>query len=71
MTGCSDRSLLRVLDERGPARVTVLAGELEAHPITVTQHCDDLQSDGYVRRLSADVYGITEDGREYLATLPE
>ncbi|WP_090383990.1 MarR family transcriptional regulator [Natronobacterium texcoconense] len=71
MVGCPDRSLLAALDEHGPVRVTSLASELDAHPITVTQRCDDLRSDGYVRRMSADTYTLTEDGREYLLTLTE
>ncbi|TYT64032.1 hypothetical protein FYC77_01495 [Natrialba swarupiae] len=59
---------MAVLEKQGPSRTTRLAAELEAHPITVTQRCDALQADGYVRRVSADVFGITEDGRAYLST---
>lgn len=69
MADCSDRALLAVLEKRGPTRVTRLAAELEAHPITVTDRCDALQADGHVRRVSGDIFGITADGREYLATL--
>ena len=71
MAGCSAAELLTVLEERGPIRATRLAAELEAHPITVTQHCHELRSDGYVRRVSADVFGITEEGRAHLSTLAE
>ncbi|APW97212.1 hypothetical protein CHINAEXTREME_05250 [Halobiforma lacisalsi AJ5] len=69
MVRCSDRALLAALEERGPARVTQLAAELDAHPITVTQRCDALQSRGHVRRISTDMFGITEDGRAYLASI--
>ncbi|AFZ72989.1 MarR family winged helix-turn-helix transcriptional regulator [Natronobacterium gregoryi] len=69
MVSCPDRALLAALDEHGPVRVTVLAAELDAHPITITQSCDDLCSDGYVRRTTADTYVLTEDGREHLRTL--
>lgn len=71
MVHCPERALLTVLDERGPTRVTALATELETHPITITQYCDDLRSDGYVYRVSADVYAISEAGRERLASLAE
>ncbi|GAB3677831.1 MarR family transcriptional regulator [Halopiger thermotolerans] len=71
MTGCSDRALLALLEERGPIRVTRLAAALDAHPLTVTQYCDDLRADGYVRRISSDVYVITEDGRSYLTALDD
>ena len=71
MTECSADALLTVLEERGPSRATRLAAELEAHPITVTQRCHELRADGYVRRVSADVFDITEEGRTHLATLAE
>ena len=71
MTGCSPHELLTVLEEQGPVRATRLAAELEAHPLTVSQHCRELHADGYVRRVSADVFAVTDDGREYLTTRAE
>ncbi|EMA43679.1 MarR family transcriptional regulator [Halobiforma nitratireducens] len=71
MSRCSDRALLELLAERGPLQVTHLAAALDVHPLTVTQRCDALQSNGYVRRVSADVFGLTEDGREHLASLTD
>ncbi|WP_049914761.1 helix-turn-helix domain-containing protein [Haloterrigena salina] len=71
MTNCSSRGLLRVLDERGAVEVGTLAATLDEHPVTVTQVCYDLQSDGHVQQVSGGVYTITEDGRQYLTTLSE
>lgn len=66
-----DRALLVTLEDQGPAETTTLAETLEVHPLTVTQRCDDLASDGRIRRVSGGRYGITDDGREYLATLED
>ncbi|MXV62371.1 MarR family transcriptional regulator [Natronorubrum sp. JWXQ-INN-674] len=71
MTACSTRGLLDLLDERGPTEIGVLAAALETHPVTVTNRCSTLQSDGYVRQISGGVYVITDDGEEYLTSLPE
>ncbi|ELY61629.1 helix-turn-helix domain-containing protein [Natronolimnohabitans innermongolicus] len=71
MTNCSSRGLLVLLDERGPTEVTSLAASLEAHPMTVTSECRDLQSDGLVRQISGGVYRITEDGRQQLRAQSE
>lgn len=71
MTTCSRRSLLRLLDERGPTAVTSLAATLDEHPVTVTKACTELQRDGHVRQVSEGVYVITEDGEAHLATLSE
>ena len=71
MTDCSNRALLRVLDDRGPAATTELAGELGAHPLTVDHKCSELRAEGHVRQISVGVYSITDDGREYLVPLAE
>ncbi|WP_076609749.1 helix-turn-helix domain-containing protein [Natronorubrum thiooxidans] len=71
MIRCSSRGLLAVLDERGPAPATSLAATLDAHPMTVRAKCHELQSAGYVRQISGDVYTITERGRDHLSRLTE
>ncbi len=71
MTHCSTRGLLDLLAERGPTEVTSLAAALEAHPVTVTKQCCELQSDGHVRQIAGGVYTITDTGEAYLVTLTE
>ncbi|AGB36733.1 hypothetical protein [Natronococcus occultus] len=71
MQGCSDQALLATLAERGPAEMVTLADEFETHPVTITERCYELQSEGHVRQISGGVYVITDDGRAYLETLSE
>jgi Mn-dependent DtxR family transcriptional regulator len=71
MSPPSERTLLAALNERGPIRVTSLSSALDAHPIAVDQRCYDLQSEGHVRRVSGEVYEITDDGQERLKRLAE
>ena len=71
MNGCSDQALLAMLAERDSVEMASLASEFETHPMTITQRCYELQSDGHVRQIAGGVYAITDDGRAYLETLED
>jgi Mn-dependent DtxR family transcriptional regulator len=71
MNGCSDQVLLATLVERGPIEMAALADTVEVHPVTLTDRCAELQSDGHVRQIAGGVYAITDDGRAYLESLPD
>lgn len=63
-----ERSILGFLRRRGETHVREISAALDAHPVTVDQHCFSLHRASYIRSLGTGVYQLTEAGERHLAS---